>query len=62
MVEEDIDGVPSKNISVSIIVNNVIFCESFAVESDDVVQSNIVDKSALMSKWELVDYGDDSDE
>ena len=40
----------------------VIIYELCTVESSDVVQSNTVEKSTITSKWELVDYGDDSDE
>lgn len=40
----------------------MIICELFTVESSDAVPLNIVEKSAVKSKWELVDYGDDSDE
>lgn len=44
------------------IVYHVMICELFTVESSDVIQSNTVEKSTVTSKWELVDYGDDSDE
>jgi hypothetical protein len=40
-------------------VYRVIIC---LVESSDLVQSSTAEKGALTSKWELVDYGDDSDE
>ena len=59
MTDEDIDGVPSKNSDVGIY--SVIILELFTVETGDVVQSN-TEKTTITSKWELVDYGDDSDE
>ena len=61
MTDEDIDGIPSENSVDTFIM--LIILELLTVERDDVVQANtIAVEKIVKSKWELVDYGDDSDE
>ena len=44
------------------LVYGVIILELYTVETGDLVQSSTTEKTTVTSKWELVDYGDDSDE